>query len=242
LIRIDDWGDVAEAALAEAFLSMELLAQSRELLVAFTQELGMVVIKAALNASAMSVAGPAHPGKKGSEIRHWGSQAGSVRLGPSKTLVNRPRLRDRSSGKEVPVPAYEALKKDPKAKKRMLHAALRGVSSRDFKEVVAGSAEALGVSRSSVSRAVVEEGAAQVESLMSAALPCRMLCVVIDGIRFDGHLVVGSIGIDESREKHVLGISLGSTENTATVEALLTNLRDRGLLASTLFIVDWPKP
>ena len=107
MIRLCDKKDVADAVMAEALLGMEFMQQSREMLLAFTQELGLIALHAALNASAASVAGSPHQGIKGGEIRHWGFQEGSVRIGPAKTKVKRPRLRDRSTGKEIPVPAYE---------------------------------------------------------------------------------------------------------------------------------------
>jgi transposase-like protein len=68
-----------------------------------------------------------------------------------------------------------------------------------------------------------------------------MLAVVIDGIRFAGHLVVGSIGIDEDGKKHFLGLAMGSTENASVVKDLLTNLRERGLGPKTLFVIDGAK-
>jgi transposase-like protein len=233
--------DVSEAVLAEALFSMELMQHSRELLLEFTHDLGMVVLNAVLNASAEEIAGPPHPGAKVGNIRHWGSQAGCVRFGPAKTAVMRPRLRDKVTGKEVPVPAYELLKQDPHALKRVLHASLHGVSSRDFKEVVLGASEAAGVSRSSISRKVVEASSAELEKFLSAPLEKRMLAVVIDGIRFSGHLVVGAIGVDESGKKHFLGLSMGATENAATVKSLLASLAERGLSSRTLFVIDGAK-
>ena len=100
MIRLCDKKDVAEAVMAETLLGIELMQQSREMLLSFTQELGLIALHAALNASAASLAGSPHPGVKGGEIRHWGSQAGSVRIGPAKTKVKRPRIRDKD-GKEV---------------------------------------------------------------------------------------------------------------------------------------------
>jgi len=227
--------------MAEALLGIELMQLSREMLAQFTKELGELALECVLNASAASVAGERHCGVKGGPIKHWGSQPGSVRMGAAKTRIAKPRLRNCETGREVAVPAYETLKRDPKAGARVLKAALRGVSSRDYKEVVAQSAEALGVSRSSISRQVVESSSERVKELMETALCARMLAVIIDGIRFAGHLVVGAIGVDEAGKKHVLGIALGATENAATVKSLLTNLRDRGLTKPALFVLDGAK-
>ena len=55
--------------------------------------------------------------------------------------------------------------------------------------------------------------------------------------------MVAAIGIDAGGEKHVLGLAEGATENTATVQALLDNLIDRGLDPERprLYIVDGAK-
>lgn len=231
--------DVSHSVLEEVSISIELLHRSREMLEDFTQELGLIVIRAVLDASAQSVAGPPHAGKKGSGVGHWGSQDGFVKLGGRKVRLPHPRLRGPAG--EVAVPAYELLSRDPKAGERVVKAALKGVSTRNYKEVVDGSLSASGVSRSSVSREFVKQSAAKLEDLMNRPLAGRMLAVIIDGVRFGEHLVVGAIGVNEDGAKQVLGVSEGSTENTSTVKALLVGLKERGITPSTLFIVDGAK-
>jgi putative transposase len=49
----------------------------------------------------------------------------------------------------------------------------------------------------------------------------------IDGQRFGSHHVIGAVGVDRAGVKHVLGISVGATENAAAVKQLFTNLRDQ---------------
>jgi transposase-like protein len=141
----------------------------------------------------------------------------------------------------VAVPAYERLREDPKAGARVAKATLKGVSNRNYKEVVTGSLEAVGMSKSSVSREFVKETAARVEDLMNRPLAGRMLAVMLDGVRFGDHLIVGAVGVSESGAKQVLGVAQGSTENAATVKSLLISLKDRGLSGKTLFIVDGAK-
>lgn len=40
------------------------------------------------------------------DINHWGTQRGYVRVGGQKVTVKRPRIRSKSDGKEVPLETY----------------------------------------------------------------------------------------------------------------------------------------
>jgi transposase-like protein len=101
--------------------------------------------------------------------------------------------------------------------------------------------DALGVSKSSVSREFVKETAGRVEDLMNRPIQGRILAAIVDGVRFGGHLVVGAVGVNERGAKQVLGVSEGSTENTSTVKALLVSLKERGITPKTLFVLDGAK-
>lgn len=65
--------------------------------------------------------------------------------------VKRPRLRHKAEG-EVKVPAYEMLREDRGPGQHMLGALLRGVSTREYQEVLPQMAQTVGVSRSAISR------------------------------------------------------------------------------------------
>ena len=70
-----------------------------------------------------------------------------------------------------------------------------------------------------------------------------IIAIQIDGLHLDDRLLmIGAVGIDVLGEKHPLGVIEGATENTATVQALLDNLIERGLdpEGCYLFIVDLP--
>ena len=75
-------------------------------------------------------------------------------------------------------------------------------------------------------------------------LRASLLVVQIDGLHVSDDLVlVAAIGIDGQGGKHPLAVVEGATENTATVQALLDNLIERGLdpAVPRLFIVDGAK-
>jgi hypothetical protein len=103
-------------------------------------------------------------GKVSGDIRHHGSQPGCVQLADRKVKVKRPRLRHKTEG-EVKIPAYEALRLDRGLGQHMLGALLRGVSTREYQEVLPQMAETVGVSRSAISRKAVEASAEQLKQL-----------------------------------------------------------------------------
>jgi putative transposase len=55
--------------------------------------------------------------------------------------------------------------------------------------------------------------------------------------------MIGAVGVDESGQKHILGIEPGATENAASVKRLFTRLRDNGLNTEQryLFVIDGSK-
>jgi transposase-like protein len=62
-------------------------------------------------------------------------------------------------------------------------------------------------------------------------------------MQFGTHHVISAVGVDGEGIKHVLGIQLGATENTAAVKALLVRLREQGVSSEKryLFVVDGAK-
>ena len=206
-------------------------------------EIGVKTLELILALSAEQVAGPRTPGKASGEIRHYGSQRGRVQLADRKVRVKRPRLRHKTEG-EVPVPAYEALRKNQALSQYMLGALMRGISTREYHEVLPKMAETVGVSRSAVSRQAIEASVEQLKQLQERRWDqVEILVIYIDGQRFAENHILSAVGVDLEGRKHVLGIACGATENAATVKQLLTGLRDRGLPTDRkyLFIIDGAK-
>jgi transposase-like protein len=206
-------------------------------------EIGVKTLELILALSAEQVAGPRTPGKVSGEIRHYGSQRGRVQLADRKVRVKRPRLRHKTEG-EVAIPAYEALRKNQAASQYMLGAMMRGISTREYHEVLPQMAETVGVSRSAVSRHAIEASVEQLKQLQERRWDqVEILVIYIDGQRFAEHHILSAVGVDLEGHKHVLGIASGATENAAAVKQLLTGLRDRGLPTDRkyLFIIDGSK-
>jgi putative transposase len=206
-------------------------------------EVGVKTLELILALSAEQVAGPRTPGKASGEIRHYGSQRGRVQLADRKVRVKRPRLRHKTEG-EVRIPAYEALRKNQALSQYMLGALMRGISTREYHEVLPKMAETVGVSRSAVSRQAIEASIEQLKQLQERRWDqIEILVIYIDGQRFAEHHILSAVGVDLEGHKHILGIASGATENATAVKQLLVGLRERGLPTDRkyLFIIDGAK-
>ena len=208
---------------------------------------GRAAIEAVLQLSANQAAGgPAQQGKRrtGDVVFH-GRQSGQVMLSDRRLEVERPRLRTRGRhGREVEVPAYEAMHNGEQMGARMLEILMRGVSTRNYKEVIPSMAETMGVSKSAVSRRVVEASEAEVEALLSRRFDeLKLLVIYIDGLIFGDYTMIGAVGVDSEGNKHVLGIREGATENSTVVTELLEDIVARGLdpKRRMLFVIDGSK-
>lgn len=222
---------------------VELITQARIAVDELIDSVGRRTIETILSLSAEEVAGPRTPGKSSGEIRWHGSQSGRVSLADRQIKVKRPRLRHKQEG-EVGVPAYESLQDNGATAQRMMGALLRGVSTREYAEVLPEMAETAGVSRSSVSRQAIEGSVEQLRQLRERRWQeADLLVLYVDGQRFGAHHVISAVGIDRAGVKHVLGIELGATENAAAVTRLFTSLREQGLPTDRkyLFVIDGAK-
>ena len=222
---------------------VNLIESASEVVETVIHEIGVKTLEMVLTLSAEQVAGPRTPGKASGEIRWHGSQSGQLKLADRKVKVQRPRLRHKTEG-EVKVPAYETLRSDRGLAERMLGTLLRGVSTREYREVLPEMAATVGVSRSAVSRQAIEASAEQLQLLQERRWEgVEILVIYIDGQRFASHHILSAVGVDVHGRKHILGIEAGATENAAAVKRLLTRLRDRGLPTDRkyLFIIDGAK-
>ena len=204
---------------------VDLIEQSRMAVEELIDIAGRVTIEAVLNLSAQQVAGAPSQGKrKDGEVYWHGTQRGSVYLSQRKLPVNKPRLRKKGKGcgKEVAVPAYEAMQDRQGMGARMLELLMRGVTTRQYQHVIPEMAETVGVSKSSVSRETIVAAEKELESLSQRRFDKLDLVIIyLDGMVFGDHHVIGAIGVDVEGRKHLLGIQEGATENAAAVKVLL---------------------
>jgi putative transposase len=222
---------------------LNLIENASQVVETVIHEIGHQTLEQILVLSAEQVAGPRTPGKSSGEIRYHGWQSGRVQLADRKLRVKRPRLRHKREG-EVQIPAYERLRRDRGLGQHMLGALLRGVSTREYQDVLPQMAETVGVSRSAISRKAIEASVEQLRQLQERRWEnAEILVIYIDGQRFADQHILSAVGVDREGKKHILGIEPGATENAAGVKRLLTRLRDQGLPTDRkyLFVIDGAK-
>jgi transposase-like protein len=252
---LDNQGKANEQRLAEYFTKngqqllpmVDLIVQSRMAIDDLVDTVGRATIEAVLRLSAEQVAGPPQQGRtRQSDIIWHGTQAGSVYLKERKLKINKPRLRKKGTGAagEVSVPAYSAMQDRGGMSSRMMEILLEGVSTRRYQGVIPKMADTVGVSKSSVSRAMIQASEAEVEKLLNRRFDdVNLLIIYIDGIHFGDQCVIGAVGVDDKGNKHVLGIQEGASENAAAAKDLLQNLVERGVDPERrrLFVIDGSK-
>lgn len=222
---------------------VQLIESASQVVQSVIHEIQIQTLETIFTVSAEQIAGARSPGKPSGDIRWHGSQRGRIKLADREVKVKRPRLRHKTEG-EVKIPAYEKLRQDRGLHEHMLGALMRGISTREYDEVLPKMAETVGVSRSSVSRQAVEASAEQLQSLREKRWDSsEILVLYIDGQRFGAHHILSAVGVDREGRKHILGIEAGATENAAAVKRLLTHLRDHGLPTDRtyLFVIDGAK-
>ncbi len=222
---------------------VNLIQSASQVVETVIHEIGQQTLEVILMLSAEQVAGARTPGRVSGDIRHHGTQPGRILLADRKVQVKRPRLRHKTEG-EVKVPAYETLRQDRGLSQHMLGALMRGVSTREYQEVLPQMAATVGVSKSAISRQAIEASVEQLQQLQERRWEkVEILVIYIDGQRFAEHHIISAVGVDAEGQKHILGIEPGATENSASVKRLLTHLRDQGLPTDRkyLFVIDGAK-
>lgn len=192
--------------------------------------------------AAESVAGPKHPGRAAGPIGWHGSQGGVIHLGTAKLKVIRPRLRGPAG--EVALPGYAALAGDGVLSQRIADILACGLSTRKYARVMYRCADAMGVSRSAVSRHFVKDSAQALAKLHARQLnELDLLAIYVDGIIVAKHHLIAAVGVDATGAKHMLGLAPGSSENAKVAKDLLQSLAERGLdlNQARLWVIDGSK-
>ena len=217
----------------------ELQAQVEQL----TGQAGLRIIGTILEHEVTRRVGPSHrPDPVAGAVR-WGRQPGYVVFGGRKVSIARPRVRTRT-GEEVELDSYARLQHDGRRQRAVREGIVAGLTARNYRRAVQSVIDGYGIEKSSVSREFVQASAAQLQELCEKKLgELDLVAIFIDGIHLGQQVLVVALGLENSGQKHVLGLWQGATENTTVVKELLEDLVARGLHPERryLFVIDGGK-
>ena len=104
------------------------------------------------------------------ESYRWGQQGGSVYLGEQKIPVAVPRVRNRTTDKEVRLKAYKKLQSPTELDEKLLLKVLYGLSCHQYEKVALSVPESFGLSASSTSRRFVKASTRKLKELQERRL------------------------------------------------------------------------
>ena len=225
---------------------VDLITQARMAVDELIDVAGRATIEAVMTLSAQELAGPKHPGKNIGDIRWHGRQSAMIPLSDRKLRIAKPRLRRKGKGDdlEIDIPAYQAILENSSLGRRILDILMKGVSTRNYKDVIPDMAQTVAVSKSNISREFIEQSEQTLRQLCERHFDGKdILIVYIDGIQFGRIHVIVALGVDSQGYKHILGLREGASENAVVVKDLLTDIVARGLKAGRrrLFVIDGSK-
>jgi putative transposase len=221
----------------------DVLAHLEQGLGELVRKVGRMFIESVLEAEVEQLIGPRSCRHGERHAYRWGVEKGYCLVDGQRVPIARPRLRQ-CGGSELPLESYRLFQQASLVDETVWSNVIRGLSMRNYKEVMQQFADAYGLEKSTVSEHFIEASRKKLEELMMRSLTHLQLCAIaLDGTIFKGQHLVVAIGIDAFGRKVVLGIIQGATENATVVSGLLDQLAGRGLSFSVprLYLLDGSK-
>jgi putative transposase len=206
----------------------ELAGAVKRGLLALSVGVGLAVVHELFETEVTRLAGP--KGKHDPERRAYrhGQEPRQVTLGGRRVQVDKPRVRSVDE-KEIELRTFRAFAGRDLLNEAALGRMLAGLSTRQYPVGLepVGDVEALGTSKSAISRRFVQGTEQKLSELFGRDLSqLNLLAISIDGVEIAEHCVVVALGVDADGRKHPLGLWEGTTENKTVGSALLGNPSD----------------
>lgn len=219
-------GDTSQSNNSREFTFEEFRKIVREELVTKVKKISLEFVSEILLEEVNELCGPVGKHKLKENLAHrGGSEIGWIILDAQRTKIIKPRVRH--DGKEVPLQKYKALQSidnlGDMIRKYMVH----GISVRSYEEILEKFANDLGLSKSSVSRQFTKKSRELLAFLNTRTFEGHdFWALMVDGIEFGDSILIVALGVDKLGDKHILGISEGSTENSEVVKSLLAKISE----------------
>lgn len=205
--------------------------------------IGLMAVEEELQAEVQELAGVRYR-RDDNPNKRWGSNLGSVHLGDQKHSIRVPRVRNQTSGQEVPLKRYQTLQSDQRVNDQTLAQVISGISARKFEKAAMQVPSTFGILKSSVSRRFIHASAKKLKAFQDRDLKRHDIIVIfMDGKSFAENEMIIALGVTLSGQKIVLGVIESGTENRKVCRDFLNQLQERGLQSEEkiLFVIDGSK-
>ena len=226
------------------FNRVELMQMMQGGLHSFALELGRIVAAGMLEDEVTQLCGAPHGRNPERQQARYGYDPGWISMGSQKVPIERPRVRSVKGRGEVRLHNYSSLQQSNQMAESVLRRMVRGVSVRDYAQVVDTARAGFGIKRSSISRAFKRSQTIKVRQFCQRRWDdTRFAVIYVDGKVYAGQQMVAALGITADGRKYILGLRQGTSENAEVCKDLLTDLTARGVAPDkmTLFVLDGAK-
>ena len=174
----------------------------------------------------------------------YGHQRGTATLAGQKIAISVRAACARTDGGEVSLETYARLQAPEAMPETVLRRVVRGVSTRDYADVIDLTQDGFGVRKSSISRDFVRASAAQVKALAERRFDGTHFPVILtDGVEYAGETMIVAAGITaDGTSAAFLAFARRDRERRGLC-GLLEDLQARGLGTSrpVLLVLDGAK-
>lgn len=230
----------AEIAITE--LERDMKSESRWAAIQALIPLGLRAVEMELQQEISELVGERY--SRGSQVKRWGENPGSVYLGDQKVSVPVPRARNTETNTEVQLKSYARLQSPQLVDEMALSRVIHGMSQRNYEKAAVHVPETFGIKKTSVCRRFIRASAKKLREFTERDLSgYDIVAIFIDGKFFAESEIVIALGVTITGEKVLLGFIETSTENQVVCRQFLNGMRDRGLNLEQeiLFILDGGK-
>ena len=199
----------------------------------FCTAVGIQTLMSMMDQDVETLAGPKGKHDQNRTAYRHGFQETSIPMGPQRLSIKRPRVRSNSDRNELPIASYEVFNNDETLIESALGRMLHGISTRDYTrgiEDYSDVAHTFATSKSTVSRRFVQASEEVAKKLLSKRFDEEhIVALLIDGVVLGDYTAIVTVGINKDGRKLLIGVRIGTTENSQVCEDLLTDLINRGL-------------